>query len=193
MTEHIFYGLAWASFGLIHSVLAADSVKDRLAFGRYHRLAYNGFAILHLGIVWWLGRVWLSTAPPLGVPPTMAVIGDGATIVGLIIIAVALTGYDRGRFLGTTQIRMPAEDPDEELKTGGLLRYVRHPLYSGLFLVLWGHAQTEFALATAVWGSIYLLIGAMYEERRLAARYGDAYVEYRRRVPAFIPWRGRAA
>lgn len=53
------------------------------------------------------------------------------------------------------------------------------------------HAQTEFALATAVWGSVYLLIGALYEERRLADRYGDAYVEYRRRVPAFIPWRGR--
>ncbi|MFT5485898.1 MAG: protein-S-isoprenylcysteine O-methyltransferase Ste14 [Paracoccaceae bacterium] len=173
-------------------MLAADSIKDRLVLGRYHRLAYNGFAVLHLGIVWWLGRAWLSAAPPLGVPPTAALIGDGATILGLIVIAVALTGYDRGRFLGTTQIRSPAEEPDEGLKTGGLLRYVRHPLYSGLFLVLWGHAQTEFALATAAWGSIYLLIGAMYEERRLADRYGAAYVEYRRRVPAFIPWRGRA-
>jgi len=184
--------LAWASFGLLHSVLAADSIKNRLAFGRYHRLVYNGFALAHLGIVWWLGRIWLAGAPPLGVPSTAALVGDGATLLGLGIIAVALTGYDRGRFLGTTQIRSLGDEPDEDLKTGGLLRYVRHPLYSGLFLVLWGHAQTEFSLATAVWGSVYLLIGAMYEERRLADRYGDAYVEYRRRVPAFIPWRGRA-
>ena len=183
--------MAWASFGLLHSVLAAGSVKNRLAFGRYHRLAYNGFALVHLGIVWWLGRTWLSAAPPFDVPPTAALIGDGATLLGLGIIAIALMGYDRGRFLGTTQIRSPGDEPDEDLKAGGLLRYVRHPLYSGLFLVLWGHAQTEFALATAVWGSVYLLIGALYEERRLADRYGDAYVEYRRRVPAFIPWRGR--
>jgi len=187
----LFYGLAWASFGLLHSVLAADSVKERLALGRYHRLIYNGFALLHLGIVWWLGRVWLAAAPALGLPPVLATIGDAATLLGLVIIAVALTGYDRGRFLGTTQIRSPGDAPDEDLKTGGLLRYVRHPLYSGLFLVLWGHAQTEFALATAIWGSIYLLIGAKYEERRLADRYGDSYVAYQKRVPAFIPWRGR--
>lgn len=172
-------------------MLAADSVKNRLAFGRYYRLAYNGFAVAHLGIVWWLGRDWLAAAPPLGLPHALAVTGDIATVLGLAIIAVALIGYDRGRFLGTTQIRSPEEAPDEGLKTGGLLRYVRHPLYSGLFLVLWGHAQTEFALATAVWGSIYLLIGARYEERRLTDRYGAAYIAYRRRVPAFVPWRGR--
>ncbi|CAN0488780.1 unnamed protein product, partial [Laminaria digitata] len=191
--EHIFYGLAWASFGLVHSVLAADSVKARLGFGRYHRLAYNGFAVLHLGIVWWCGRVGLAAAPPLGLPSTVSLIGNGTTVLGLVIVAVALTGYDRGRFLGTTQLRSPDEEPDEDLKTGGLLRYVRHPLYSGLFLVLWGNAQTEFALATAVWGSLYVWIGAKYEERRLTDRYGEAYLAYRRRVPAFIPWRGRAA
>lgn len=178
---------------MLHSVLAADSIKSRLALGRYHRLIYNGFALLHIGVVWWFGRIWLADAPPLGVPAGVAVIGDIVTGLGLAIIAVALMGYDRGRFLGTTQIRSPEDAPDEGLKTGGLLRYVRHPLYSGLFLVLWGHAQTEFSLATAVWGSIYLLIGAMYEERRLTDRYGDAYVIYRRRVPAFVPWRGRAA
>lgn len=146
---------------------------------------------MHLGIVWWLGRVWLAAAPPLGLPSGFVLIGDIATISGLVVIAVALTGYDRGRFLGTAQLRSPDAAPDEGLKTGGLLRYVRHPLYSGLFLVLWGHAQTEFALATALWGSLYLLIGARYEEQRLIDRYGEAYVAYRARVPAFIPWRGR--
>tara|TARA_R110002110_G_scaffold18760_3_gene78567 strand:- start:1307 stop:1831 length:525 start_codon:yes stop_codon:yes gene_type:complete len=173
-------------------VLAADSIKNRLGLGRYYRLAYNGFALLHLGLVWWFGRIWLSGAPSLGLPETVAVAGDIVTVAGLAVIAVALTGYDRGRFLGTAQIRSPEDAPDEDLKTAGLLRYVRHPLYSGLFLALWGQAQTEFALATAVWGSVYLLIGAKYEERRLIGRYGDAYAAYRRRVPAFFPWRGRA-
>ena len=132
------------------------------------------------------GGVILNTASVAGL------IGDGVTVLGIVIIAIALLGYDRGRFLGTNQIRSPEDDADEELKTAGLLRYVRHPLYSGVFLVLWGHAQTEFSLATAVWGSIYLLIGAMYEERRLADRYEESYAAYRERVPAFIPWRGRA-
>jgi hypothetical protein len=110
--------LAWAFFGLLHSVLAAGSVKNRLAFGRYHRLAYNGFALVHLCIIWRLGRIWLSAAPPFDVPPIEALIGDGATLLGLGIIAVALMRYDRGRFLGTMKIRSPGDEPDEDLKTG---------------------------------------------------------------------------
>lgn len=166
-------------------------MKSRLRLGPYHRLAYNGFAVLHLGAVWWLGRGWLGGAPSLNLPSAVGFAGDALTISGLVIIGAALMGYDRGRFLGVSQIRTPRAAPDEELKLGGLHRYVRHPLYSGLFLVLWGHAQTEFALATAVWGSVYLVIGATYEERRLVARYGAAYASYRSRVPAFVPWRGR--
>lgn len=135
----------------------------------------------------------MGDASPLDIPPHIGIIGDGLAILGLIVICIALLGYDRGRFLGTTQIRAPETAPDEALKLGGLHRYVRHPLYSGLFLVLWGHAQTEFAVATAVWGSIYLVIGAGFEERRLIARYGAAYTDYRRRVPAFVPWRGRVS
>lgn len=187
----MWYGLAWASFGALHSALAAESVKAALGLGRYSRLAYNGFAALHLGVIWWLGKFWLSDAAPLGLAPAVGTIGDGVTVFGLVVIAVALMGYDRGRFLGTTQLRAPEAAEDENLRIDGLHRFVRHPLYSGLFLVLWGHAQTEFALATALWGSVYLVIGAGFEERRLIDRYGTAYRTYRARVPAFVPWRGR--
>lgn len=109
------------------------------------------------------------------------------------MIGVALLGYDRGRFLGTTQLRQPDAAEDEELRIDGLHRYVRHPLYSGLFLVLWGHAQSEFALTTAIWASVYLLIGTYFEERRLLDRYGEAYRSYCAVTPAYIPCRGRAS
>lgn len=52
LTEHLYYALGWASFGLVHSVLAAESVKGRLRLGRWHRLAYNGLAAVHLGAIW---------------------------------------------------------------------------------------------------------------------------------------------
>jgi len=183
----LWYGLAWASFGALHSVLAADSVKTALGLGRYTRLGYNGFAVLYLGGIWWLGKFWLSDAAPPGLTPAVEMIGNGVSVLGLVVITVALPGYDRGRFLGTTQLRAPETANDEDLRIDGLHRFVRHPLYSGLFLVLWGHAQTELALATALWGSVYLVIGAGFEERRLIDRYGDAYRTYRARVPAFVP------
>lgn len=164
-----------------------------MRLGRWYRLAYNGFAAVHLGAIWWLGRSVLGDAPPLGLADELRWAGDAVTLIGLIVIAVALLGYDRGRFLGTTQLRHPDIGEDEELRIDGLHRYVRHPLYSGLFLTLWGHAQTEFALTTAIWASVYLVIGTYCEERRLLDKYGDAYRAYRSRTPAYIPWRGRTS
>jgi protein-S-isoprenylcysteine O-methyltransferase Ste14 len=178
---------------VLHSILAAGSVKARLPFGRAYRLAYNGFAIITFGGVWWTGRALLGDAPPLAVPQYCALAGNVVMVAGAVIILVALFGYDGGRFLGTTQVKSAEAPEDEPLRTDGLHRYVRHPLYSGLFLILWGHAQTELAIATAVWASLYLLIGTWFEERRLIDRYGDAYRNYRARVPAYVPWRGRVS
>ena len=99
---------------------------------------------------------------------------------------MGLLGYDRGRFLGT-QLRTPETANDEDLPIVSLHRFVRHPLYSGLSRVLWGHAQTELAHEAALWGSVYLVIGAGFEERRLIDRYGDACRTYTAHVPAFVP------
>ena len=110
------------SFGLLHSVLATESVKRHLRFGRWYRLVYNGFAAIHLGAVWWLGRTVLGNAPPLGLPPEIRWAGDAVTLAGLFVIAVALLGYDRGRFLGTTQIQHPEAAEDETLSIDGLHR-----------------------------------------------------------------------
>ena len=140
-----------------------------------------------------MGRSLLGDATLRGLAPELRWAGDALTLTGLIVIGVALLGYDRGRFLGTTQLRQPDAAEEEENRIDGLHRYVLHPLYSGLFLVLWGHAQTEFALTTAIWVSVYLLIGTYFEERRLLYRYGDAYRSYPAVTPAHIPWRGRAS
>jgi protein-S-isoprenylcysteine O-methyltransferase Ste14 len=79
---------------------------------------------------------------------------------------------------------------DEPLQFRGLNRYVRHPLYAAGFMILWGRAGDPFAVATAVWGSLYLLIGTRLEERRLIRMFGSRYERYRRRVPAYFPWKG---
>jgi protein-S-isoprenylcysteine O-methyltransferase Ste14 len=194
LAAHVWFALAWLSFGALHSVLASRSVKDSVGrrLGRGYRLAYNGFAVAHLGAVWLLGRHLFRNAPPLDLPGWLALAGDAAFVAGLVVLAVGMLEYDRGRFLGLTQLRSPDAAEDEPLRIGGLHRYVRHPLYSGAFLVLWGHAQSESGLATAAWGSLYLLIGTYFEERRLVALYGKAYSDYRKAVPAFVPWKGRA-
>ena len=103
---------------------------------------------------------------------------------------------DLRRFLGTAQIRAyrsgePFEE-DEVLIVSGFYAYVRHPFYAAGFLILWGTAWTDLALATALLGIFYLVIGSRFEERRLKQLYGKNCHAYRNRVPAFFPWRGKA-
>ena len=85
----------------------------------------------------------------------------------------------------------------EPLVVVGPYRVVRHPMYSGLTLIVLG-----IGLATdrtwALLGALFLflwfaLVIAPFEERELRALFGSAYEAYARRTPRFLPrpWRRR--
>ncbi|MCW8952396.1 MAG: isoprenylcysteine carboxylmethyltransferase family protein [Rhodospirillales bacterium] len=198
VTLHALYALAWITFGAGHSFLAGQTGTQGLRnlLGAWYRFSYNTLAIIHIAAVaafgWWL----FDGGAPFDRPGWLIPMMTGAVFVGIAVFLAGLANYDGKRLLGFLQIGagktgQPAQD-DEPLNFNGINRYIRHPLYAGGFLILWGRATDEFGLATAVWGSLYLLIGARMEERRLIRMFGGEYVDYRRRVPAYIPWRGRA-
>ncbi|MGQ9366707.1 methyltransferase family protein [Azospirillum sp. ST 5-10] len=170
-------------------------MKARLGLGAYTRLAYNLVALLHAGLVVACGRRLLAGAA-FDRPGWLVVLQGVLAVAGAAVFAWGLAGYDLGRFAGTAQVRAHragrALDEDGPLRIGGAGRYVRHPLYAGGLLLLWGGVLDAYTGATALWASLYLLIGMTFEERRLLALHGDAYRAYRARVPALVPWRGRA-
>lgn len=192
----VIYALAWLSFGAAHSVLAAGAAKQRFksVFGAYYRLSYNLLAALHIGLVMVLGAAVLS-AQPYDLEPGVAAAMTAIRVLGLVVLVLAIREYDLGRFSGLSQIRAhrrgEPQPGDEPLVIQGMHRFVRHPLYLGAYLIFWGGAINDFGLATAAWGSLYLLIGTRHEERSLLALYGRAYADYQARVPAVIPWKGR--
>lgn len=194
LSEHLIYAVLWLLFGAGHSVLASETAKrlTRALFGRQERLAYNLVAVVHFVATVAAGRYLLggSAAEPFDLPPLVQGGMGAALVAGAGLILLALRHYDLRRFAGTAPV--PAGAVPEPLHTDGLHRYVRHPLYSGAFLLLLGGATDPFGLATCLWASLYLVIGTWFEERRLISLYGDAYRRYRAAVPAFIPWRGRA-
>ncbi len=195
---HLIYGAAWTAFGAVHSLLAANAVKSVLTpvFGPAYRLAYNLFAILCIALVVYVGGEVFAGTERFSLPGRYKALLSILQISGWGLMFFALGRYDLGRLSGLQQLRWAKqgvlESEDEALRTDGLHRYVRHPIYSAAFLILWGAAWTPLGLSTAVWGSLYLLIGAWFEERKLLTLYGQAYADYRARVPAFVPWRGRA-
>ena len=193
-SPQISYALAWASFGLFHSLLARGSGAAllRRVFGTGERLAYNGIAAVHLFTVFLIGHWALGDQPGFARPDWLVWLQWGGLALGLLVGFKAIQSYDLGLFAGTKQMREGPAEKEEPLATQGLHRYVRHPLYSALFLCLWGLVHDPLSLATALWGSLYTLIGTYFEERKLIALYGRAYADYRSRVPAFLPWKGRA-
>ena len=191
VADHLIYALMWFGFALSHSVLAGADVRrgiGRLA-GRAHRLVYNALALVALLAVLATGRWLVGSALPFVMPLALHWVMNVAVIAGLVLGWVAIRSYHLGEFIGTAQLR-GTDDTAAPLAVSGLHRWMRHPLYSAVLLIVWGMARSELDLATACWVTLYLIIGSRVEERRLIAHYGDAYRRYRSATPAFLPrWR----
>lgn len=83
---------------------------------------------------------------------------------------------------------------DGDLVTDGMYARVRHPQYSGLFLITIGMLiQWPTFLTLLMWPILTLAYHrlALREEREMIDQFGAAYEAYRARVPAFIPRRSR--
>jgi protein-S-isoprenylcysteine O-methyltransferase Ste14 len=104
-----------------------------------------------------------------------------------------LRAYDLQSFLGLRQWRCYREgksDPPPFLNTTGILGHLRHPWYSGGIALLWGlPSMTDVTLVSRSILTIYLVIGAFLEERKMHVLLGARYRAYCRQTPMFFPWR----
>jgi protein-S-isoprenylcysteine O-methyltransferase Ste14 len=72
----------------------------------------------------------------------------------------------------------------------GIYGRVRHPMYLGTLLVYLAFVLATFSLLSfAVWVGIFLLYDKMasYEEEDLVRLFGDAYRNYQKNVPKWLP------
>jgi protein-S-isoprenylcysteine O-methyltransferase Ste14 len=77
-----------------------------------------------------------------------------------------------------------------ELVQSGIYRYIRHPQYTGFFLVTLGMIAEWATLPLLVmWPILFVLYYrlAKREERDMVAEFGDAYERYRARTGMFLP------
>jgi protein-S-isoprenylcysteine O-methyltransferase Ste14 len=121
------------------------------------------------------------------------------SVLAFILQVAAITAIGLGvlqtgamRFIGIEQVlhytpQKSAPQP-EKLVTSGLYRLTRHPLYTFSFVLLWlNPLMTWNVLALNIGLSAYMLIGSIFEERKLVEQFGPAYVEYRKNTPRIIP------
>jgi protein-S-isoprenylcysteine O-methyltransferase Ste14 len=107
-----------------------------------------------------------------------AVLGAWMTLMGMLLVMAGWVQVHRATGLVTT----------------GLYRYVRHPQYLGLFLIITGWILHWATWPTLLMYPILLVIYyrlARQEEKTLEQAFGTEYKTYRQRTPMFVPLLGR--
>ncbi len=116
---------------------------------------------------------------------TTKVIADIVTLVGLLIMIWARKTLDRN---WSANIVLKE---NHELITSGPYAYVRHPIYTGLSLMILGVVLYINTLASIIF-FILFFFGAYFkakkEERLLISHFSDRYLEYMKKVKALIPY-----
>ena len=100
--------------------------------------------------------------------------------------SLAVLQTDVLSFVGLRQLIEGEEKSD--LVTSGLYRFVRHPLYTFSLLILWlspSMTVNSFIVYAAL--TIYILIGTVFEERKLLREFGEEYANYKSITPMLIP------
>jgi protein-S-isoprenylcysteine O-methyltransferase Ste14 len=81
--------------------------------------------------------------------------------------------------------------PTKYLVVTALHRYVRNPMYIGVFGVLLGEAVTFRSAVLLGYAAFFCvpvqLFVVFYEEPTLRRQFGESYEDYRRSVPRWIP------
>ena len=179
--------LSLAIWGVIHSILASHFAKDMLkgVFGRLYRLGYNVFAVVSFAPILYLAAT-LPDAPVYRIPAPWSFVMMGIQLLSALLLLIALLQTDTLSFVGLRQLF--EEEKTERLITRGLYKLIRHPLYTFSLLFVWfTPTMSRNSLTLYVGVTLYLFVGAYFEERKLLREYGEDYAEYKRKTPMMIP------
>jgi len=186
-----------ALFAVQHSVMARPWFKARwtrvvpepIESSTYVLL--SSLALILLFAYWQpIGGVVWAVSDPIGRMVLYSLFGFGWLLV--LVSTFLINHFD---LFGLRQVWLylmgrPYTHPS--FSTPLLYRMVRHPLYVGWFFAFWmTPTMTVAHLVFAVATTIYILLAIQFEERDLVTYHGEAYEEYRRRVPMLIPFTRR--
>jgi len=186
-------GLLSLVFFVQHSGMIRQGFRRRVeAFipPHLHPAVYSmasGVVLLTVLVLWQRSSLDLWSVDPLWRWLLRAAFG--CAIVGFVAGIKALRGFDgfgqrpiRDLLRGRT--RSPAP-----LAVRGPYRWVRHPLYTCVLLMIWScpDVTADRMLFDLSW-SLWIVVGTAMEERDLVDEFGDTYARYRQVVPMLIPW-----
>lgn len=176
-----FNALLVSAFALHHSLFARTGMKRRLARHIPERLLRSTYVWLAAALLITTCAAWRPVGSELYRATGVQVwLHLAIQLAGVLVIARAVGALDPLELAG---IRQPDAGPRPAMRVTGVYRLVRHPLYLGWILIVFGAAgMTGDRLAFAVLTTAYLVIAVPWEERSLTQTFGDEYQRYQRLV-----------
>ena len=131
---------------------------------------------------WLANRLWPAPFLPRASP--LQAIGFSVAAIGVAIAISAVVQFRRAR----TSVR--PDRPSSAILSTGPYRYSRNPIYLGMFVVVAGLAVAldslwQFAALAVLYGVLRWGVVAR-EEAYLTRKFGDAYLDYARRVRRWV-------
>ena len=192
MDDGVFRWVMLAGFVAVVGVIAPHRVRagtneklDRRKEGAFMLATLRpAGAALWLGVIAYMispaSMAWSAMTLPLWLR------WSGAVFSALSVALLIWTLPTLGRNLTDTVVTRR----EHTLVTRGPYRWIRHPFYVSLALMILGSALVAanwFIFLSGVVVFSLLAIRSRVEEEQLAVRFGDAYLDYRKRTGRFLP------
>ena len=180
-------------FGLQHSIMARPAFKRFLTRFIPQAIERSTYVLASVAVLVFVIWQWRPISEPIWhvEQPFIRGLIWGLFMIGWAMVPVITMMINHWDLFGLRQVWAHVQGkPYEPLpfRTPWFYSRVRHPLYVAWAVAFWatptmtiGHALLAAGLTT------YMLIAVVFEEADLVNHFGAKYVEYKRRVPAFIP------
>jgi len=176
------------------------SLRERL-IGIFYRVATGSRktrnlltpagAIFFFGLIALLIFVALQVDECLDFPELLPTSLNIIVSVPIIAIGLFLMIWSVLNFVRVKGTPVPF-NPPPKLVTTGPYAHVRNPMLTGVFVLLFGLGVLLRSISlVSIFTPVFILFNVWelkaVEERELERRLGEDYVEYKKRVPMFIP------
>ncbi len=138
---------------------------------------------IQIGLFIFFIIIWILDSFLLRITPLVYLVPLYLNVIpGIIIIISALVLMQKSHII--------FEGPEPHVVTTSVYSRVRHPMYLGSILLYFGFWITTLSLITLL-PLLCVIVGYNYlanaEEQLLEEKFGDEYLEYKKRVGKWIP------
>jgi protein-S-isoprenylcysteine O-methyltransferase Ste14 len=184
---HLWMTILWAAFLVIWIIAAMFAKRSRDPSAVRRGIA--GRAIIAVVIV--VSYELANRSPQLRALQRAELQSVPMAVTGAVLVTLgAALAFSARAALGRNWGTPGSRKTDTELVTSGPYSLVRHPIYSGLLLMMVGTAIGMMPMwwIVAPLAATYMITNARAEEGYMTERFPDDYPAYRARTKMLIPF-----